>query len=94
MPTWEKNRIKSFCIDLGQSGRVCERALCGIVMLETLSRLGMRIGNVALRIERRLTTGRRCQCDFRSRIAKHVVRRCKFLKPKSGFLAGVTQLSM
>jgi hypothetical protein len=64
------------------------------ILLVAFRVLGLRIGIVALGIERRLSAMGRSQGDLGSGIMENVVWGCEFLQPESCFLAGISQFAV
>ena len=86
-----KHPVEIGDVDIGELVGRCEVGLRVLVTLETLGRIGLRVGLVGFGIERRLPAGRARQRDVVARILEHIIGRRKFLEPEASLLAGVAQ---
>jgi hypothetical protein len=92
MATGIKDRIVLIGADVGELDRMGQdRLSCG-VFLKTRHRLSLVARLVALGIDRRLATLRRCQRDLHAGILEHIVGGGELFEPEAGRLACIPKL--
>src|SRR5271166_2427723 len=87
-----KYGVEILRLHVGKLDRLRKAVLCFLILLKPRHRRSLLLRQVALWIDRGLSSFRRSQSQFDTRVPEDKIRGREFLQPNAGFAAGVAQL--